>query len=213
METEGEFAAFSVWETKEGEEHLSKLLMNEAVMGEEMDVNLATDCRVPGRIKGRHHVYEQVRADPYIVNLVEKGYRLEFDEEPPPSFTKNNKSALNKKDFVFKELLRLEQLGCIEKVVEQPRVVLPLSAVFSKKWRLVVDASRTLNPYCTRRKIMLEDLSHVPLVIRKGDFMVVNDLDSGYWHIPIAEEHWTYLGVHFEKEDGTILYWVWKVLF
>ena len=212
METEGEFAAFSVWETKEGEEHLSKLLMNEAVKGEEIDVNLATDCRVPGRIKGRHHVYEQVRADPYIVNLVEKGYRLEFDEEPPPSFTKNNKSALNKKDFVFKELLRLEQLGCIERVVEQPRVVLPLSAVFSKKWRLVVDASRTLNPYCTRRKIMLEDLSHVPLVIRKGDFMVVNDLDSGYWHIPIAEEHWTYLGVHFEKEDGTILYWVWKVL-
>ena len=101
------------------------------------------------------------------MNLVKNGYRLEFDAEPPASFTKNNKSALNKKEFVLKELLRLEQLGCIVRVQEQPKVVLPLSAVFSKKWRLVVDASRTLNPYCTRRKIMLEDLSHVPLVIRK----------------------------------------------
>ena len=113
---------------------------------------------------------------------------------------------------MLEELTRLEQLGCIQRVDYQPRVVLPLSAVYSKKWRLVVDASRTLNPYCTRRKIMLEDLTHVPLILREGDFMVVNDLDSGYWHVPIAEEHWTYLGVHFEKEDGTLMFWVWKVL-
>ena len=59
---------------------------------------------------------------------------------------------------------------------------------------------------------MLEDLSHVPLVIRQGDYMVVNDLDSGYWHIPIAKEHWTYLGVHFVNDDGSVLFWVWKVL-
>ena len=137
-------------------------------------------------------MYKEIVADPYIVNLVRNGYRLEFDEEPPDSFTCNNKSALLNKEFVLEELLRLEQLGCIERVDQQPKVVLPLSAVFSKKWRLVVDASRTLNPYCTRQKIMLEDLSHVPLVIRQGDYMVVNDLDSGYWHIPIAKEHWTY---------------------
>ena len=212
MDLNDSYEAFSVWECKEGEEHVPRLLLNEAVKGEDVDLNLATDMRVPGRIKGHQAFYEEIGADPYIVNLVKNGYRLEFDAEPPASFTKNNKSALNKKEFVLKELLRLEQLGCIVRVQEQPKVVLPLSAVFSKKWRLVVDASRTLNPYCTRRKIMLEDLSHVPLVIRKGDFMVVNDLDSGYWHIPIAPEHWTYLGVHFENEDGSIMFWVWKVL-
>ena len=212
MDIDNDLAVFSVWEAKDGEEHVSKLLLNEAVKGEEINLNLATDSRVPGRIKGHHDIYEEIGADPYIINLVKNGYRLEFDREPPPSFTKNNKSALNKKDFVLQELLRLEKLGCIQRVESQPKVVLPLSAVFSKKWRLVVDASRTLNPYCTRRKIMLEDLSHVPLVIREGDFMVVNDLDSGYWHIPIAEEHWTYLGVHFEKDDGSVLFWVWKVL-
>ena len=41
---------------------------------------------------------------------------------------------------------------------------------------------------------------------------MVKDLDSGYWHIPIAREHWQFLGVHFVRHDGSVLYWVWKVL-
>ena len=46
------YEAFSVWECKEGEEHVPRLLLNEAVKGEAVDLNLATDMRVPGRIKG-----------------------------------------------------------------------------------------------------------------------------------------------------------------
>ena len=210
MDGEIDLTPFSVWSCAEGEEYIPQLLMNEDE--ESSNVNLATDCRVPGRIKGRHAVYQEVGADPYITRLVEKGYRLEFDDIPPPSYTKNNKSALLKSDFVYKELLRLETLGCIKRVDKQPKVVLPLSAVYSKKWRVVVDASRTLNPYCTKRKIKLEDNTHVPHIIRKGDYCVVNDLDSGYWHVPIAEEHWQYLGVHFVHEDGQVTYWVWMVL-
>ena len=54
----------------------------------------STDSRVPGRILGCQEVYGLCGADPYILSVVEKGYFLEFDEVPPPSFTKNNKSAL-----------------------------------------------------------------------------------------------------------------------
>ena len=203
---------FASWGSREGEEHIPSLLHNESPLVDKNDANLATDARVPGRIRGHQEVYRDLGADDYIVSTVENGYKLVFDSLPPDSFTRNNKSALEKKDFVYSELLRLEELGCIKRVNTQPRVVLPLSAVHSKKWRLVVDASRTLNPYCTKRKIMLEDLSHIPFNIRKGDYMVVNDLDSGYWHLPIAEEHWTYLGVHFEHEDGSYTFWVWTVL-
>ena len=71
---------------------------------------------------------------------------------------------------------------------KKPTVVLLLSCVFSNKWRLVVDASRTLNQYCTKRKMKLEDLSHVSFTVRQGDFCVVNDLDSGYWHVPVAKD-------------------------
>ena len=34
---------------------------------------------------------------------------------------------------MWEELLRLESLGCISRVQEQPKVVLPLSVVYSKK--------------------------------------------------------------------------------
>ena len=48
----------------------------------------------------------------------------------------------------------------------------------------MVDASRGLNPFCTKRGVVLEDLEHVQHTVRQGDFMMVNDLDSGYWHVP-----------------------------
>lgn len=203
---------FANWESKEGEEHIPTLLLNESPLIDKENANLATDARVPGRVRGHHEFYREIGADEYIVKVVENGYKLVFDSLPPNSFSRNNRSALDNKEFVYNELLRLEELGCIKRVKEQPRVVLPLSAVYSKKWRLVVDASRALNPFCSRRKIMLEDLSHIPFNVRKGDYMVVNDLDSGYWHLPIAEEHWSYLGVHFEHEDGSYSFWVWTVL-
>ena len=40
----------------------------------------------------------------------------------------------------------------------------------------------------------------------EGDWDWGLGLGIGDWHIPIAKEHWTYLGVHFEKEDGTIMF-------
>ena len=30
--------------------------------------------------------------------------------------------------------------------------------------------------------------------------------------MPVAEEHWTYLGVHFVDKAGKTTFWVWKVL-
>ena len=203
---------FAHFELYEGEDHVPLLLLNEKQSSGSDTALLATDTRVPGRLLGRHAVYEDIGAHEYIVESIKNGYKLEFDEIPPQSFTRNNRSARVKPDFVWEELLRLEKLGCISRSREKPHIVLPLSCVYSNKWRLVVDASRTLNPFCTKRKIKLEDLSHVGHTIRPGDYMVCNDLDSGYWHVPIHAEHKKFLGSHFVKEDGETIYWVWNVL-
>ena len=84
-------------------------------------------------------------------------------------------------DFVRAEVLRLEKLGCIERVSTKPRCILPLSSVFSKKKRVVVDASRHLNPYLRHRKVRLNDLRDIPNLVRPDDFLMSEDLDSGYW--------------------------------
>ena len=172
----------------------------------------STDSRVPGRILGRHAFYTQLGAEPYIVQTVKYGYKLEFQTLPPPSFTANNKSAKDNMTFVKTELLRLQALGCIERVGEQPTIVLPLSLVLSNKLRLVIDASRGLNPHCTSRGIKLDDLTSIANTVKKGDFLVVNDLDSGFFHVPIHPSHRQYLGVHIMGEDKQPMFWVWKVL-
>ena len=53
-----------------------------------------------------------------------------------------------------------------------PHIVNPVSCVFSKKWRCVLDASIGLNPYCIKRKITLDNLSSIHKVVS-------SDLDSG----------------------------------
>ena len=173
---------------------------------------LTTDASVPGRLQGHEEVYSRLGAEPYIVALVRDGYRLEFDSLPPPSCTPNNRSARDNIGFVKTELRRLEHIGCIQRVREPPTLVLPLSLVYSNKWRLVLDASRGLNPYCTARGVKLDDHSSIPATVKPHSYMVVNDLDSGFWHIRIHPDHWQYLGISVEGEDGEPEYYVWKVL-
>ena len=132
MVIDHDFSSLIAWDHIEGEEHIPQLLHNESGLVDKKNLNLATDVRVPGRLKGHHEVYKEIGADDYIVELIENGYKLVFDEVPAKSYTRNNKSALMKNTFVYDELMRLEKLGCIKRVSSQPHVVLPLSVVYSK---------------------------------------------------------------------------------
>ena len=179
---------------------------------------LSTDRRVPGRI-GNPEFYNfwktTLKASDFILNTIRDGYRFPFIDmkQPPSRFTKNNKSFFLNKDFAFSELKRLETLGCIHKVTTRPYLVLPLSVVFSRKLRLVVDASRGLNPYLCKRKIKLEDLSVCEQSLQPNDYQTTQDLDSGYWHVPLHPDYFKYVGVHYVHEDNSISYWQWSVLF
>ena len=53
---------------------------------------------------------------------------------------------------------------------KRPRIVLPLSAVFSNKWRLVVNASRALNLDIKAIPVKLETLSEAETVVLQGDY-------------------------------------------
>ena len=71
-----DFEPFAIWSSPEGEEHIPRLLAIETQ--DSGNINLATDTPVPGRINGHDNFYRSIGADPYIVNLVKVGYRLEF---------------------------------------------------------------------------------------------------------------------------------------
>ena len=75
------------------------------------------------------------------------------------------------------ELRRLEDLQCIVREPVQPMFVLPLSRVFSNKWRLLLDAFRGQNPYCRRRGIKLDHLNHIKNILKQDNWMTANYLN------------------------------------
>ena len=197
----------------ESELEVAKMLVNNSSYAGR---KLSTDVRVPGRISDPKYYdfwENTLKANKFCLGIVKYGYKFPLISIPPKSYCRNNASFFKHRSFAYEELLRLEKLGCISSVKERPEVILPLSVVFSKKYRLVVDASRHLNPYMQDRKIKLETLEVCEDSIKEGDFQMCSDLDSGYWHVKLHPEHRKYVGVHFITDSGQVLYWVWNVLF
>ena len=145
---------------------------------------LTTNRSVPAnihRLKFRDFWMNTLKPNKLVMDTIMEGYSLPFHSIPPPSFERNNKSAREDMPFVRKEIKRLESLGCIERVQNRPRCVLPLSSVFSKKKRVVVDGSRCLNPFLKHRRVRLQDLRDIPELVKSGFWYFTDDLDSGYW--------------------------------
>ena len=45
-----------------------------------------------------------------------------------------------------------------------------------------------LEIYSLSQGIKLDDLNHVKNFLEQDDWMTVNDLDSGYWHVPLHKD-------------------------
>ena len=72
-------------------------------------------------------------------------------------------------------------------------LILPLLVVYSNKLRLVVDASRHINPFVTKRKVRLNLLDDFAFLVQEGDYLAVDNLDSGYLHMPKHPSQYPYL--------------------
>ena len=195
---------------------LAESLVNEA---EYSGKKLSTNVRVPGRLCKESRFgdfYEDVlKADAETVSIIRHGYIFPFLQTPPlAQDTRNNKSCRNMQEFAWTELLRLEKLKCIRRVPGLSRVEVPLSVVFSNKWRLLVDTSRHINPYVEKRKACLDSLDDVADLVKEGSYIAVDDLDSGYWHVPLHPSMYEFFGCHIENPvTGETVYFQWMVLF
>ena len=94
------------------------------------------------------------------------------------------------------ELSRFCDLGIIKRVEEKPRIINPLSAVFSNKMRLVWDL-RLINEIVVQPKVKLEDLKMMVEILQPGDWAAVDDLESGYYQIKLDEDSQTFLGIEW----------------
>lgn len=76
-----ELAVLAEVEAKGEELHVPLAMANHAQYSGK---TLVTDSRVPGRLLGKQALYESIGAEPYVIETVASGYKLEFDLEPPP---------------------------------------------------------------------------------------------------------------------------------
>ena len=51
-----------------------------------------------------------LHAPAYILSIIKNGYAIPFSTEPPPAYSKNNRSSLNHPDFVESEIA-----NCVDK--------------------------------------------------------------------------------------------------
>ena len=79
-------------------------------------------------------------ASSYIVDIVESGYIIPFDEYPPRSSAKNNRSASDNVEFVDKTILTLLESGVLKELDHIPHVVNSLTVASNSptKLRLVL---------------------------------------------------------------------------
>jgi hypothetical protein len=181
------------------------------------DKEISSDPRVAGCIgnEASRPFWKDVLCAPKdVINIIENGYRIPWIDEagPPKSELRNNRSATEMPEFVEEQLSLLERIGAIEACKEIPHITMPLSVVYSNKWRMLSDGSRNLNPYIKERKVTLSHLGSFHEGFSPDSWMRSCDLESGYWQVPIHPSHTKYLGIAWTWK-GKKKYFVWRVLF
>ena len=51
-------------------------------------------------------------------------------------------------------------------------------------------------------------------ILREGDYVAIDDLDSGYWQVPLHPSMFQYCGVHYhDLVSVELVFWTWRVLY
>ena len=152
-------------------------------------------------------------ANPYILDVVENGYKIPFMLVPPKAVLLNNASARKEVAFVNAEVSKLLALKCVSVADFIPHVINPLTVAVGKsgKFRLVLDC-RHVNNFVYKQKFRMEDSKVARHMFDKGDFLFTFDLKSAYHHIEIFREHRTFLGFAWNHNELGLKYFVFNVL-
>lgn len=152
-----------------------------------------------------------------ISDLLENGYTPPFVSWPLESELPNNYStrAPGAQDFIDNELIRLERSAAISPTAVRPHCVLPLQLVHrpGKSPRLVIDASRQINPRLQYRRVRLTTLKEINSGVAEGNWWASMDLKSGYYHVAIHPNFRKYFGIKWTFQTGVVKYYVWNVCF
>lgn len=155
---------------------------------------------------------KDLKASSWVLELLRTGYVIPFKTIPPKYAEKNNKSARDNQKIVADIMEDMIAKGIVKVVSKVPHCVSPLGLVSKTqndgtlKHRLIWDGSRHVNQHLDVPHVRLAHLERALDMTRQGDFQVVYDLTSAYYHIRIHAEQTQFLGAKFH--DGNKEVWV-----
>ena len=152
--------------------------------------------------------YECIGAPPHVVKWLKEGVRLHFTSILESCFYSNRVFTQSHADFISKELTRLLSIDAIREVRYRPKCVLAMRAVPKKngKLRLVTDC-RPVNDHMAVPSLSQEGIAAVSDLILQDDVLKTIDVRDGFHHVPLCEEHQTYVGISWNGK-----YYVWTKL-
>ena len=162
---------------------------------------LRRDLPVSGRVTHFLPFWEKITSDQWVLEVVTRGYRLDFEKIPPFSGLRN--TFLRSGQSTLSE----EVEGLLEKCAVEP--VPPgqeMDGFYSTYFlipkkdggiRPILNLKR-FNVFLRKHKFKMESLQSIIPVMCQGQWMASIDLKDAYFHIPILQDHWKYLRFLFE---------------
>jgi hypothetical protein len=151
--------------------------------------------------------WEAIEADPYVVQILLKGYKWEFVQKPvlskvPIDFSrpKNSEICLAMEEQIDK-LLRIEAVELVQDI-STPGYYSRFFIVPKKepgKWRAILDLS-VLNQQVEKEKFKMETAESIRGYLSQGDWATSLDLTDAYRHIMIHPQFRKYLRFVFQNK-------------
>jgi len=155
---------------------------------------------------------DELKAAPWVLNILEHGYKIPFKSYPPVYEERNNATARAEPEVVESLVTEMIEDGIVEVVSKKPHCVSPLGLVKklledgTYKYRLVFDASRCVNLHLEEKHVSLSHLDKALELTEQGEFQSIFDLKSCYYQLMIHESHRRYLGACFIKGEKKIYF-------
>jgi hypothetical protein len=141
---------------------------------------------------------DNLKANKFILDIIQHGYTIPFVSEPPPAYAVNNKSALSHSEFVRKSIEKLLLSNVVRETSSSAHCCNPLTVAMGRKLRLVLDLSRFVNPYVKYAHFKYEDWSEAEQILQSQCWFFNWDFTSGYHHVSINPRQSKYLGFSFD---------------
>ena len=163
----------------------------------------------------RYHLdfWKTLNSPPWLLDIIENGFKIDFHTPPPKMFFPNSKSCYDGNNFEWLTNTITEFLDYhfISEMNEIPYCVLPLQiAQHPEKLSLIHDES-PLNFYVNKKNFKLEGWEYIFSYARNASYGIKFDIKKFYFHIDIHDNFKKYFGFSLYYK-GKIRYFQFNVL-